>query len=131
MGHIIRILVTEDDAVFCRPLAEYLRINGYAVLCAADGGEAMARMAEADMLLLDLCLPGKSGFEVLAYARLFHPRLPVIVMSGRYSPTDAPKIEALGASGFLSKPFNPEDLLVLLNKAVPSPDAIEGRHAEG
>lgn len=115
-----RILLGEDDAVFALPLLKILERRGYRVIRVDNGNDALSCMGEADLLLLDVGLPGRDGFELAEHATLRFPGLPVILMSGRHDFGEVP--EPLGRSirGFLSKPFNLEELIELLRRACPA-----------
>lgn len=80
----LRILLVDDSPVERMGLGHFLRRSGYAVDEAADGKAAMEHLQnrESDLLLLDLQMPGMSGFEVLSYLQKHRRGLPVILMSG-------------------------------------------------
>jgi CheY-like chemotaxis protein len=87
-----RMLIVDDDAVFCEIADELFSTLGYTVRCADDGFEALAMMKEAlpDIIISDLNLPKMSGFELLSIIRRRFPQIPVIAMSGEYMGTDLP-----------------------------------------
>ncbi|MEZ0346967.1 MAG: response regulator transcription factor [Thermus sp.] len=109
----MRILVVDDEESILVPLEFLLRRAGYEVALAKTGEEAL-RAAEAspfDLVVLDLMLPGLDGFAVLERLKA-HPHPPkVLVLTARGREADRAKAEALGAEGFLGKPFAIEDLL--------------------
>jgi DNA-binding response OmpR family regulator len=106
-----QILVLEDDTAIAELERDYLEAAGFGVVCESDG----ARGAEAliagrfDLALVDLMLPGLSGFEVCRQVREKHD-LPLLVVSALG--TDLEKIRALGlgADDFITKPFSPTEL---------------------
>ncbi len=104
-----RILLVEDDAPIRTAVAEALRNAGFEVGEAADGEGALARAAEAPpaLVILDLCLPGLHGLEVLRRLRAAGGirHLPVIVLTG-VEPERVEEALALGADEFLAKPFS-------------------------
>jgi DNA-binding response OmpR family regulator len=109
----MHILITEDEPLLARFLANGLQAAGYDTSIAGDGTEALAQIAahEWDLVVLDLLLPGLDGFDVLA-AMAEHPSPPrVLVLSARQEV--ATRIAALdgGASDFLAKPFSFDELL--------------------
>lgn len=110
-----RILAADDDPIIREFLALYLSIDGVAVDTAVDGDEALARLgAGYDLLVLDLEMPGKSGFDVLR-ALGSNPPLPVVVLTSR---TDAGAIaEAfeLGASAYVLKPITQITLMAKIS----------------
>jgi CheY-like chemotaxis protein len=87
-----RILIVDDDAVFCEIADELFSSLGYTVRCADDGFEALAMMKQAlpDIIICDLNLPKMSGFELLSIIRRRFPQIPVIAMSGEYMGPDFP-----------------------------------------
>jgi CheY-like chemotaxis protein len=82
-----RMLIVDDDAVYCEVADELFSSLGYTVRCAEDGFEALAMMKQAlpDIIICDLNLPKMSGFELLSIIRCRFPQIPVIAMSGAYS----------------------------------------------
>jgi DNA-binding response OmpR family regulator len=107
----LRILLVDDEERIVNFLALKLKLSGYEVVCAANGekGLELARTYEPDIMLLDVIMPGIDGLEVLRRLRQFSS-IPVIVLSAKERIYD--EVMALGANGFMSKPFNPDDLIV-------------------
>jgi CheY-like chemotaxis protein len=87
-----RMLIVDDDAVFCEIADELFSSLGYTVRCADDGFQALAMMKQAlpDIIVCDLNLPRMSGFELLSIFRRRFPQIPVIAMSGEYVADDLP-----------------------------------------
>ena len=98
-----RMLIVDDDAVFCEIADELFSSLGYTVRCAEDGFEALAMMKEAlpDIIICDLNMPRMSGFELLSIVRRRFPQIPVIAMSGEYVGTEFP--EGVIADAYLQK----------------------------
>jgi DNA-binding response OmpR family regulator len=107
------ILVIEDDAAIRRGLVDALSFSGYRVLQAAEGTEGLrlALCATYDLLLLDLILPGPSGFEILQAVRQQRAALPVIVLTARGEENDRVRGLGLGADDYVVKPFSIRELL--------------------
>lgn len=105
-----RVLVAEDEERVLRFMALKLKASGYDVLMAKDGAEALeqVRAQPLDLIVLDLAMPRKDGFETLIELRSFS-RLPVIVVTALE--TDESAVLDLGADDYLSKPFNPRELV--------------------
>jgi len=105
-----RVLLIDDEDRIVNFLALKLKISGYKVVCAGDGekGLELARTVDPDILLLDVIMPGIDGLEVLRRLRKFS-NVPVIVLSAKERISE--EVLALGANGFVSKPFNPDNLL--------------------
>ncbi|MDP2828406.1 MAG: response regulator [Sulfuricellaceae bacterium] len=107
------ILIVDDDPGLLELLEEYLSGNGYSVSCAANGMELEQRLAEknADLLLLDLMLPGEDGLSLARKLRAGGARLPIIMLSARGEDIDRIVGLEVGADDYLAKPFNPRELL--------------------
>ncbi len=107
------IVVVEDEDAIRRGIVDALRVAGYEVREAADGeaGLAEARRAGVDLVLLDLLLPKKDGFEVLTDLRVTHPSLPVIILTARGSEDDRVRGLRGGADDYVVKPFSARELL--------------------
>lgn len=106
------ILVVDDDQQILDFLRPKLKGAGYNVLTASNGVEALeqAKAQEPDLLVLDMMMPEKDGLETLKEIRDFSA-VPVIVLSARGADADKIKGLELGADDYLSKPFNPDELL--------------------
>ena len=107
------ILVIEDDPAIREGLVDAQDFDGYAVLEAGNGetGIQMAVSVTCDLILLDLILPGPSGFDILKAVRASHPTLPVIIMTARGEEADRVKGLKLGADDYVVKPFSIKELL--------------------
>lgn len=105
------ILVLEDDRDIRHMLSALLESEGFRVSCAADGVTGMAAISpETDLLILDIEMPFKSGFEVLKELRQTNA-LPVLILSSRSGGEDRVSGLNLGADDYLVKPFIPEELI--------------------
>jgi len=106
------ILVVDDDEQILDFLRPKLRSAGYNVLTATNGVEALeqTKAQEPDLLVLDMIMPEKNGLETLKEIRDFSA-VPVMVLSARGADADKIKGLELGADDYLSKPFNPDELL--------------------
>jgi two-component system response regulator TctD len=108
----VRILIVEDDAVLARGLTASLRLSGFTIDHEADGTDAAA-IAIAEpyaLVILDLGLPGLSGFEVLRQIRVRGCDVPVLILTARDAVADRVKGLDLGADDYLQKPFEPAEL---------------------
>jgi DNA-binding NtrC family response regulator len=114
------ILVIEDKESMRAMLKATLEGEGYEVILAQDGAEGVKRLADerVGLVLTDLKLPKRDGFEVLRAAKADHPLLPVIVMTAYGTIENAVKAVKEGAYDFLTKPFDTEHLLVLIKRAL-------------
>jgi DNA-binding response OmpR family regulator len=108
-----RILIAEDEFHIASFLEKGLTANGFSTSIAVDGvsAAATARDADFDLMILDLGLPGRDGFDVLAELRARGERLPVIVLTARDAVPDRVTGLELGADDYVTKPFSFEELL--------------------
>ncbi|HET9441659.1 MAG TPA: response regulator transcription factor [Longimicrobiales bacterium] len=134
-----RILVVEDERDIAALVAYHLTKEGYRVRTAEGGNEALEAVAaeRPDLIVLDLMLPGFSGYEVLAELRR-RPELaevPVIVLTARREESDRIKGLELGADDYLTKPFSPRELVLrvgaVLRRAQSPPVAGAARTLRG
>lgn len=119
-----RVLVVEDDTEVIRLLEQLLLEQGYQVLKARNGVEAMVAVSapapeSPDVILLDLGLPLESGVSVLRFLRdVMQSGLPVIVITGRADPEEERAVRELGVSQYLRKPVSPEGVLGAISRAL-------------
>jgi DNA-binding response OmpR family regulator len=106
------ILVVDDEPAIVTVVRERLEREGFTVRAAATGEEALAHMDSdpADLMVLDLMLPGIDGFEVLRRLRSRGDTVPVIVLTARDDDVDKIVGLEMGADDYLVKPFNPREL---------------------
>jgi len=113
------ILCIEDDVPLAQILVRKLSLDGYAVRTASDRPTIVAelqRLPSPDLILLDVGLPGISGFDLLDKLRK-HPKLgaiPVILLTGHISPEDVLHGMTSGADGYVSKPFQFDALAIAI-----------------
>lgn len=107
------ILVIEDNQAIRQGILDALEYEGYRVFQAEDGtkGQEMAVHDSYDLLLLDLILPGKSGFEILKETRLHRPTLPVIILTAKGEEAEKVRGLNMGADDYIVKPFSVKELL--------------------
>jgi len=106
------ILVADDDANIAGLVQMYLRKAGYEVAIARDGDETvqLLREREFDLLVLDIMMPGKDGLQIIRGLRR-RSEMPVIFLSARSSDIDKVAGLQLGADDYVTKPFNPQELV--------------------
>ncbi len=109
----MHILTVEDERTMAELLASALSEEGHLVTLATDGREALkaASSTRFDLIILDLMLPGKSGFEVARQLRQAHVQTPLLVLTALDSPTDIVRALDEGADDYLTKPFSLEVFL--------------------
>lgn len=126
----IDVLLAEDESVVCRAAERILGSEGLRVESASSSGEARERLLQRAyrVLLCDLMLPGGSGFEVVELARTHQPDLQTIVITGFATADNALRAFAEGVFDFLPKPFDWNELLGVVDRALRFREgAIEGR----
>lgn len=108
------LLVVDDEPVNLRVLDSFLRLEGYRVQTAKDGHEALERVEteKPELVLLDIMMPGMSGYQVCEKLRLTydHAQLPVIMLTALNQADDRVRGFNAGANDYLSKPFNKQEL---------------------
>ena len=107
-----RVLIIEDDELIAELECDYLEANGYETDLAFDGitGEQKAKTEKYDAILLDVMLPGKTGFDVCRELRK-SLRLPIIMVTAKKEDIDKIRGLGLGADDYLVKPFSPTELV--------------------
>jgi two-component system alkaline phosphatase synthesis response regulator PhoP len=131
---IQRILVVDDDREVVRLMRGYLERAGYAVQVAYDGDTAwhMLRADRPDLLLLDLMLPGRDGYEITRLLRsdphLAH--IPIIMLTARINDTDKIVGLEMGADDYVTKPYNPREVVArvrarLRSRSVSKPNTLQ------
>jgi CheY-like chemotaxis protein len=120
-----RVLLIEDDEEVTTTLMEILVELGYEVSAAADAqqGLSLVPIFRPDVILLDLTMPGMSGFEALPHFRRHHPTRPVIVVTSNIEPEIEELVRRKGAFGFVGKPFDMAALDQLIRAAMGTANA--------
>src|SRR5579862_5532947 len=110
-----KILVVDDVPLNVKLLADLLAVNGYGVCTAASGREALAQLAaeRPDLVLLDVMMPGMSGYEVCTAIRAdpAHAMLPVVLVTALDPAEERARGLDAGADDFLSKPVSQAEVL--------------------
>ena len=114
------ILIVDDEASILQSLEGILTDEGFEVLCAKSGHEALEKIEEEipDLVLLDIWMPGKDGIETLTDIKQGYPNLQVVMMSGHGTIETAVKATKVGAYDFIEKPLSLEKLLLSVNNAL-------------
>lgn len=109
----MKILIVEDEASLRELMSLSLRKEGYVAETASDYGSAIEKLAvySYDCVLLDIMLPGGSGFDILEYIRRLNRKVNVIIISAKDSIDDKVKGLELGADDYLAKPFHLAELV--------------------
>jgi two-component system copper resistance phosphate regulon response regulator CusR len=128
----MRILVVEDEKKTAAFLAKGLREAGFAVDVAVDGeaGLAQARASKFDLLIVDIMLPHKDGWELVAELRGDGVRTPILFLTARDSVRDRVKGLELGADDYLVKPFAFAELLARMRSILRRAPQREAEHLQ-
>ncbi len=130
-----RILIIEDNVDLAFGLRRTLEFEGYDVTVAGSGGAGLeqARAENVNLVLLDLMLPGMSGFEVLRALRSEGSRVPVLVLTARGDESDIVMGFQSGADDYVTKPFSTLELVArvraLLRRAAPEANGVADQPA--
>jgi two-component system, NtrC family, response regulator AtoC len=118
MSDVVRVLVVDDEEIVRESLAGWLRNDGHVVGAAADGaaGIALLRAEPWAVVLLDLKMPGMDGLQVLEEARKLRPEATYVVMTAYATVDTAVAAMKLGAFDYLVKPFDPEEVSILVRR---------------
>ena len=116
------VLVVDDDAGLRELIRVSLSVDGYSVREAASAEEALAAIEDTapDLVLLDVVMPGVDGWQMLQRMQERHGSIPVIMFSGKVDEQSAADAEQRGASGFIGKPFDPQQLIERAKQLVPA-----------
>ena len=120
MAERFRVMVIDDDPGVREYMEALVTQQGYEVEAAADGEGALAKLDEAcpDLITLDVLLPGMDGLATLAELKRRVPDVPVVMLSGHGQARNIVEAMKLGASDFLRKPFEVEELELAFQKAL-------------
>ncbi len=126
-----KILVIDDDTELCELLTDYLGSEGFQVSSVHNGsdGAEKAVTEEHDLVVLDVMLPGMNGFDVLRKVRE-ESKVPVIMLTARGEDIDRIVGLELGADDYLSKPFNPRELVARIRAIARRTEDSKGPSAD-
>jgi DNA-binding NtrC family response regulator len=115
-----RILIVEDETDLATSCQRLLNSKGYRATVAANGEQALLRLQEEEphLVITDLKMPGLSGMEVLRRVKEACPETQVVMMTAYSTVEDAVAAMRLGAADFVPKPFTPDHLLIVVDKAL-------------
>ena len=117
------ILVIEDDSDLLLMLRQTLALAGYEVRTATDGKQAaiLCEVKPPDLVITDIYMPNKDGLEVIMDLRAKFPKTKIIAISGQVTNKNMlPVALSLGAARTLAKPFQPQELLKLVEEVLPA-----------
>ena len=115
-----KILVVDDDQRFLEELTEFLCLSGYDAMAISSAFEALKTMIEVkpDLVLLDLKMPAKSGFQLAGEIRAIpeYSKVPIFAMSAFVQEETAPFLSLCGINKYIKKPFSPARLVEEIEK---------------
>jgi len=125
-----KILVVDDEESVCRSVRKILSRRGYTVSEARSVDDAVKSINETafDLVITDLMMPKTDGMELLQILRDHYPELDVMMITGYASIESAVKATKLGASGYLPKPFTPDELTLATEKVFASRKMKQPKH---
>ena len=119
MSHII---YAEDDKLMAAVVRNMMRTAGHVVGVIEDGNDALSaiKAKRPQLVMLDCSLPNLSGIDILREIRLNQSmfEMPVLMVTGRLSPSDVQLAAYAGADGYVKKPFDPEYLIYMVNSLI-------------
>jgi len=115
-----KILIVDDEVVVCKSCERILSPEGYEVETALSGLEALEKLSQEsfDIVITDLKMPGMDGMELLAKVKEKDPEIIVIMITGYSTIQTAVQAMKMGALDYIPKPFTPEELVVVVEKAL-------------
>lgn len=120
-----KILIVDDEPNIVISLEFLMKKEGYTVAVANDGDEALAQVAafRPDLMLLDVMMPRKPGFEVCETLRAdpAHAALKIVMLTAKGRETEVAKGLALGANAYMTKPFSTKELIAKVRELLDQP----------
>ncbi len=117
-----RVMAVDDDHVIRGLLEVNLEMEGHEVLTAVDGADALRKVAEArpDLILLDVMMPNVNGWQVAEALKSDenYRDIPIVFLSARAMEADVRKGNELGVQAYVTKPFDPIDLMEMVNRLI-------------
>ncbi|HSD08094.1 sigma-54 dependent transcriptional regulator [Flavobacterium sp.] len=115
-----KILLIEDDISFCKLLEKFLIKKSYDVTVAFSADEARLAIKKEsfNLILMDIRLPDSDGIGLMSEFKTSHPEIPIILMTGYSDVNTAVKAIKNGAADYISKPFNPDEVLLVITNAM-------------
>jgi two-component system, NtrC family, response regulator PilR len=117
---LVKILIVDDDSSIRNMLSIVLKKDGYEVASADSSEAALRRLKDEsfDLIISDIKMPGVSGIELLKKIKALQPEVPVIMITAFASANDAVEAMKLGAEDYITKPFNLDELKLIISKSL-------------
>jgi DNA-binding response OmpR family regulator len=127
-----KILIIEDDTAIANIERDFLEIGGFGVTVVTDGNKGVesALSGAYDLILLDVMLPGKDGYEICRSVRS-KIDIPVLMVTARIEDTDKVRGLGLGADDYISKPFSPTELTARVKANIAQYERLKGAKTAG
>ncbi|MCL6460898.1 two-component system, NtrC family, response regulator HydG [Flavobacterium micromati] len=121
-----KILLIEDDVSFCKLLEKFLLKKSFEVVTAFSGSDAKDKLkiTNFDLIITDLRLPDYDGISLMTEIKASHDSIPIVLMTGYSDINTAVKAIKNGAADYISKPFNPEEVLLVIANALQNAEGI-------
>jgi len=115
-----RILVVDDNPIVLETISTLLERRGLRHVATPSPGEALARIrqGEFDLVVTDMRMPEMTGLELMQLVKLYRPEIEIVLITGFGSINSAVRAMALGAYHYLTKPFNHEELVLIIRRAL-------------
>lgn len=116
----MRVLIVDDDAAVAESCRRVLEMEGMTVRVAGDVVSALkllSRESAVDLVLTDVKMPGREGYDLIPAGRRIHPSLKFLVMTGFRTPESEARSLRRGADGWIGKPFSPDELTAAVRAA--------------
>jgi DNA-binding response OmpR family regulator len=112
-----KILIVDDDRHHLAIVGKLLHAHGYRVATAETSVEAVHRNFDfrPDLVILDIMMPGYDGYSACMAMRELEPGLPIVILSAKDAPADVREGLDWGATRYLTKPFDPDELVLIVN----------------
>lgn len=114
------VLLVEDTIELSEEIADIFRLEGYYVVTASNGIDALKRLREfnPDVIVTDLLMPGMDGFVLVEKIRMISSTIPVVILSAKASETDMTRGISLGANAFVRKPCKASSLAAVVSNLI-------------
>ena len=119
--NISTILIADDEQLMRDVVLEMLRDRADRIILAENGQQALELMAEAekvDIVIVDMKMPGVSGYQLLEKIKAIDPAIPVVIMTGHNETFSLEKVIKTGAEEYIAKPFRKDEINMIVDRAI-------------